>query len=64
MTGRKKVCLTGAGVARLKPGKTEYIVRDSRVAGLGVRVRPDIAASSGINMRTERRYGRPLARPR
>ena len=40
MTGRKKVRLTDAGVARLKPGKTEYIVRDSRTAGLGVRVRP------------------------
>ena len=40
MTGRKKVRLTDAGVARLKPGRTEYIVRDSRTAGLGVRVRP------------------------
>ena len=36
----RKVRLTDAGVARLKPGGTEYIVRDSRVAGLGVRVRP------------------------
>ena len=41
MTGRaRKVRLTNAGVARLKPGGTEYIVRDTRVAGLGVRVRP------------------------
>ena len=41
MTGRAgKVRLTDAGVARLKPGSTEYIVRDIRVAGLGVRVRP------------------------
>ena len=41
MTGRAgKVRLTNAGVARLKPGGTEYIVRDNRVAGLGVRVRP------------------------
>ena len=41
MTGRaRKVRLTDAGVARLKPGGTEYIVRDIRVAGLGVRVRP------------------------
>ena len=41
MTGRaRKVRLTDAGVARLKPGGTEYIVRDSRTAGLGVRVRP------------------------
>ena len=41
MTGRVgKVRLTDAGVARLKPGGTEYIVRDSRTAGLGVRVLP------------------------
>ena len=41
MTGRaRKVRLTDAGIARIKPGGTEYIVRDSRVAGLGVRVRP------------------------
>ena len=41
MTGRaRKVRLTDAGIARLKPGGTEYIVRDSRLAGLGVRVRP------------------------
>ncbi len=41
MTGRtRKVRLTNASVARLKPGGTEYIVRDIRVAGLGVRVRP------------------------
>ena len=41
MTGRaRKVRLTEAGAARLKPGEMEYIVRDSRVTGLGVRVRP------------------------
>jgi len=41
MTGRaRKVRLTDAGVARLKPGGTEYIVRDNRIAGLGVRIRP------------------------
>ena len=40
MTSRKRVRLTDAGIARLKPGKTEYLLRDSRVAGLGVRVRP------------------------
>ena len=41
MTGRAgKVRLTDAGVARLKPGGTEYILRDTRIAGLGVRVRP------------------------
>ena len=41
MTGKaKKVRLTDAVVRKLRPGNTEYIVRDNRVAGLGVRVRP------------------------
>ena len=41
MTGRaRKTRLTDAGVGRLRPGKTEYVVWDSQVAGLGVRVRP------------------------
>ncbi len=40
MRGGTTVRLTDAGVARLKPAKTEYIVRDIRMAGLGVRVRP------------------------
>ena len=40
MTGRKKVRLTDAGIAKMKPRKTEYIDWDSRTAGLGVRVRP------------------------
>ena len=40
MTARKTIRLTDAGVAKLRPGTTEYIVWDSRVAGLGVRVRP------------------------
>ena len=41
MTGRaRKIRLTDAGVARLRPRKTEYLVWDSQVAGLGVRVRP------------------------
>ena len=32
--------LTDAAIARLRPGDREYTVWDSRVAGLGVRVRP------------------------
>ena len=40
MTGRRSMRLTDAGVGKLKPAGTEYIVWDSRVAGLGVRVRP------------------------
>ncbi len=39
MKGRR-LRLTDAGVGRLKPGKTEYVVWDSEVPGLGVRVRP------------------------
>ena len=40
MTGRTTRRLTDPGIAKLKPRRTEYIVWDSRVAGLGVRVRP------------------------
>ena len=41
MTERaRKIRLTDAGVGRLRPRKTEYVVWDSQVAGLGVRVRP------------------------
>ena len=39
MTGGRRVRLSDAGIAKLKPRKTEYIVWDSRTAGLGVRVR-------------------------
>ncbi len=38
MPERRK--LTDAGIARLRPGAREYTVRDTQVAGLGVRVRP------------------------
>ena len=38
-TGARKVRLTDAAVARLHPGKVEYTVWDTRLAGLGVRVR-------------------------
>ena len=41
MTGKaRKVRLTDTVVRKLRPGNTEYIVKDIRVAGLGVRVRP------------------------
>ncbi len=36
----RSIRLTDAAVRRLRPAATEYIVRDSRLAGLGVRVRP------------------------
>ena len=41
MAARKRVRLTDAGVARLRPLAREYTVPDSRVPGLGVRVRPN-----------------------
>ena len=40
MAGRKRVRLTDAAVARLRPREREYTAWDSRVPGLGVRVRP------------------------
>ena len=51
--------LTDAGATRLKPGRTEYIVWDTRIAGLGVRVRPSGHRSfvwhERVNCRTVRR---------
>ena len=40
MAGKRRTRLTDAGIARLRPAEREYTVWDSRVAGLGVRVRP------------------------
>ncbi len=40
MAGRERMKLTDAAVARLRPREREYTAWDTRVAGLGVRVRP------------------------
>ena len=40
MARRKRIRLTDAGIARLRPREREYTVRDKSVPGLGVRVRP------------------------
>ncbi len=40
MAGRERMKLTDAAVARLRPREREYTVWDTRIAGLGVRVRP------------------------
>ena len=40
MSNVKRTRLTDAGIARLRPREREYTLWDSRVAGLGVRVRP------------------------
>ena len=36
MAGRKRMRLTDAAIARLRPREREYTVWDSRVPGLGV----------------------------
>ena len=41
MATRKRIRLTDAGIARLRPGTREFTIWDSRVPGLGVRVRPN-----------------------
>ena len=40
MAARKRIRLTDDAIARLRPREREYTVWDSRVPGLGVRVRP------------------------
>ena len=40
MVAKERMKLTDAAVARLRPREREYAVWDSRVSGLGVRVRP------------------------
>ncbi|MCY4503525.1 MAG: Arm DNA-binding domain-containing protein, partial [Alphaproteobacteria bacterium] len=40
MAGRERMKLTDAAIARLRPREREYTLWDSRIAGLGVRVRP------------------------
>ena len=35
----RRIRLTDAGIMRLKPGKTDYTIRDTVTPGLGVRVR-------------------------
>ena len=45
MAGKVRIRLTDAGIARLRSRGREYSVWDTRVAGLGVRVRPSGGAS-------------------
>ena len=40
MAGKERMKLTDAAIARLRPREREYTVWDSRMPGLGVRVRP------------------------
>ena len=45
MAGTERMRLTDAGIARLRPREREYTIWDTRIAGLGVRVRPSGGAS-------------------
>ena len=45
MAGKQRMRLTEAVISRLRPREREYTVWDTRVAGLGVRVRPRGGAS-------------------
>ena len=40
MAGKERMRLTDAAIACHRPGEREYTVWDTRMAGLGVRVRP------------------------
>ena len=58
MRGKEKIPLTDTGIARLRPREREYTVWDSRLAGLGVRVRPSGAASYVLLLKSEGRSRR------
>ena len=45
MAGNERLRLTDSGIARLRPREREYTIWDTRIAGLGVRVRPSGGAS-------------------
>ena len=58
MAGKERMRLTDDGVARLRPREREYTVWDTRVAGLGVRVRPSGGASFVLLRKGEGRSSR------
>ena len=45
MAGKRRIRLTDAAIARLRPAEREYTVWDTRTPGLGVRVRPSGSVS-------------------
>lgn len=47
MSGARRVRLTDAAIARLRPQDREYTVWDTSAPGLGVRVRPSGGKSWG-----------------
>ena len=58
MAGKERMRLTDAGVARLRPREREYTMWDTRLSGLGVRVRPSGAASFVLLRKSARRTTR------
>ena len=58
MAGTEHMRLTDDGVAPLRPREREYTVWDTRVAGLGVRVRPSGGASIVLLRKAEGRSSR------
>ena len=50
----KRKRLTDAGIAKLRPEDREYTVWDTRVAGLGVRVRPSGSRTFIYRRKTDR----------
>ena len=53
MTARDRMRLTDEGISRLRPREREYTVWDTRVAGLGVRIRPSGGASFVVLQTTD-----------
>ena len=58
MAGKKRMRLTDAGIARLRPREREYTVWDTRTPGLGVRVRPSGGTSFVLLRKTDGRSTR------
>ena len=58
MAGKERMRLTDAAIARLRPREREYTVWDTRVPGLGVRVRPSGGRSYVVLEETDGRSKR------
>ena len=58
MPERRRVTLTDRAIARLRPREREYTVWDSRLVGLGVRVRPTGGQSYVLLQNTDGRSRR------
>ena len=54
MAGKQRMRLSDASIARLRPRAREYAVWDTRIAGLGVRVRPSGSASFVLLTKTDK----------